>query len=197
MEMIFIRNMVCDRCIRAVKEEFTRHGIEPLDVQLGEVVIHAPLSALQKSALGAGLRSLGFELLDDRNSQLVSRIKAEIVRVISGGTVPMTRWSVHLARHLGKDYSTLSSLFSSTEGLTIEQYFILQRTEKVKELLAYGDLSVKEIAYGLGFSSVAHLSNQFKKVTGLTPRHFKEVGRSRRESLDRLGSKAPGPSNKL
>lgn len=168
--------MVCPRCIRAVEQVFREIGVEPMAVQLGEVGIKEELTPDQFKKLSAKLEELEFELLDDTRHQQIERIKAIVIRRLQeepGEKVPL---STVLSKELHREYSQLSKLFSETEGITIEQYVILRKIEKVKELLVYNEMRLGEIADHLGYSSVAHLSAQFRKVTGLTPSAFKAQG---------------------
>lgn len=180
--------MVCPRCIAAVRHVFHDLGLQPIYVQLGEVDLDTDLNDSQKSKLKQKLELLGFELLDDIRKQQIEKIKSIIIRQIHGGEDYKYNISEILSGELGKDYTQLSKLFSATEGITIEQYVILQKIEKVKELLAYEQLNLSEISFKLGYSSVAHLSAQFKKTTGLTPSQFKAQGIHLRRPIDQLQS---------
>lgn len=185
---LYIKNMVCGRCKAAVKSILTDHGLEPLDVQLGEVDIAGELSSEQKEALRHALAEAGFELADDRTSKTIARIKALVVEWVHHTDEPQRqKYSELISAALHQDYSALSRLFSATEGITIEQYIIQQKIERVKEWMVYDEMSLSEMAYGLGYSSVAHLSAQFKKVTGMTPTAFKSLKRNRRKPLDEVG----------
>lgn len=180
-----IKNMVCDRCITAVEKIFHNADI-PFDaIQLGNVelvAIPSP-SALQK--LKSELEDHGFELLDDQNSQLISNIKSLIVKLINSGEIKEEfLLSNFLEENLNKDYRYFSRLFSQLEGITLEQYFIHIKIEKVKELLSYNELTLSEIAWKLGYKSVQHLSAQFKKITGMTPTAFRNLLDKPRKSLD-------------
>jgi AraC family transcriptional regulator len=184
---LYIKNMVCNRCIIVVKQELQKLQIENCNVTLGEVEIHTAPGEQQLAQLRENLAALGFELLDDSRQQLIEKIKNLIVtQVHYAEEEPMHNFSEILSKALHKDYSYLSNLFSEVEGITIEKYIIKQKIEKVKELIIYDELSLSEIAYKLNYSSVAHLSMQFKKVTGLTPSHFKKVGKNRRKPLDKV-----------
>lgn len=182
--------MVCDRCVMVVRQQLDTIGIAYKRVALGEVDLVAPLPEDQFITLKLQLDTLGFELLDDRKATLVNQIKGIIIRSIHCADTEASnkKLSVQLSESLGIDYNYLSSLFSSIEGLTIEKYVILQRIERVKELLTYNELNVNEIAYQLGYSSVQHLSQQFKKVTGVTPSQFKQSKETGRKPLDQVGS---------
>jgi len=179
--------MVCNRCITAVESIFRDLGLEPLHTELGEVTLKEPLEAAKLHELNAALQKIGFEIIDDRKSQLIERIKNLIVQEVHYSQEQRTtNLSHHLATELHHDYNYLSTLFSEITGTTIEQYYIAQKTERVKELLTYDELTVSEIAWQMGYSSVAHLSNQFKKVTGFSPSHFKSIGARKRRPLDEV-----------
>lgn len=183
---LYIKNMVCNRCILAVEALLKKLGISYNTVRLGEVELEQKPDAETAQLLKKQLEGLGFELLDDGRNKLIEKIKTLIIEQVHYGTEDQRlNFSSLLSSSLHKDYSYLSNLFSEVEGITIEKYVINQKIEKVKELLVYDELSLGEIAYRLGYSSVAHLSNQFKKVTGLTPSHFKKGGGSRR-ALDAI-----------
>ena len=186
--VLFIRNMVCDRCILVVRQQLDELGLAYHNIQLGEVSLNATPSAEKKHELKKNLENLGFELLDDKKSGLVEKIKACIIRQVQQPLPdePQQKFSVLLEEKLAVDYPALSHLFSSTEGITIEKYLILQRIEKAKELLVYGEMTLGEIAERLGYSSVQHLSQQFKKTTGLTPSAFRLLKDNRRIALDKV-----------
>jgi AraC family transcriptional regulator len=186
---LFIKNMVCDRCILMVKQRLAAHAVDFSTVALGEVRLNNPVSEEQFINLKADLNTMGFELLDDRKATVVTRIKSCIIRYIHGDDedIMNRKLSVLLAENLGMDYNNLSALFSAVEGLTIEKYVILQRVERAKELLAYNELNINEVADKLGYSSVQHLSQQFKKVTGLTPSQYKQSKEFGRKPLDQVG----------
>jgi len=185
---LIIRNMVCDRCRAAVRHILEEEGLPPLQVDLGEVLLTRVPGELELKALRAALRAQGFDLVEDRETALIGRIRTAIIELVhhereEGGRVKL---SDHLSELLRQDYSSLSSLFSQVEGITIEQFFLLQRLERVKELIKYGELTLSEIADRTGFSGVAHLSAQFKKLTGMTPTAFK-AGSGGRLPLDKVG----------
>jgi len=184
---LYIKNMVCNRCIMVVKQELENLGLKHLHVIMGEAELSKQPSVKQMQQLNSRLLQLGFELLDDQKKKQIEKIKNLLIKKVQTGNVE-EHFSIteFLTNALHKDYSYLSRLFSEVEGTTVEQYFILQKTEKVKELLVYGEQNLSEISYRLGYSSVAHLSAQFKKVTGLTPSHFKKLGNPQRKSLDAL-----------
>lgn len=180
--------MVCDRCILVVRQELDKLHLNYKNIQLGEVELtdrHSPDKILE---LKNNLQLLGFELLDDKKSTLVAKIKLAIIQLIHGTeSEELTKKiSVLLSEKLNLDYHYISGLFSSIEGMTIEKYVILQRIEKTKELLMYAELNLNEIADKLGYSSVQHLSQQFKKTTGLTPTHFKNLKKNMRIPLDKV-----------
>jgi len=183
---LYIKNMVCPRCVKAVEQIFNNIGAKPIDVRLGEVLLSDPISSEQIESLKPQLLELGFELLDDNLKQQIDQIKSIIIGHIHYKEDEKFIFSEVLADELHKDYSVLSRLFSETEGITIEQYVILQKIEKVKELLAYNEMNLNEISYKLNYSSVAHLSAQFKKVTGLTPTQFKAQGIHLRKFLNEV-----------
>lgn len=187
MTSLHIKNMVCNRCIEAVEEEFQNAGIAIQSLQLGEVVLEEPLNSNEKVVVKDRLAARGFELLEDKSSLLIERVKKTIIDLIHRKEDHLeTNNSTYLEKQLGKDYKTLSQLFSSVEGLTIERYTILQRVERAKELLVYDELNSSQIAHELGYSSVQHLSNQFKKVTGMSPSEFKKLRKPLRKPLDEL-----------
>ena len=185
---LIIRNMVCDRCRTAVARVLEARGLPVKHIDLGEVELLREPRVEERDALRGALRVEGFELVDDRDAVTIARIKAAIVNLVhhEGAMQGRVKLGDHLAGVLHKEYSGLSALFTQVEGITIEQYFLLQRLERVKELIKYGELTMSEIAHRTGFSSVAHLSAQFKKFTGMTPTAFRGMGGGRL-SLDRVG----------
>ncbi|MEI9920818.1 MAG: AraC family transcriptional regulator [Bacteroidota bacterium] len=186
LKNLFIKNMVCDRCRMSVKQVLDDMKVLYRRIDLGEVELANEITEILVGQFRERITPLGFELIEDRNSRVISKIKAGVIDLIRGNNTKKIKLSAHLSEHLNKDYNTLSTLFSQVEGITIEQFFILQKIEYVKELLAYDELSLSEIAHKLQYSSVQHLSNQFKKVTGLTPSHFKSIGIGRRTPIDRI-----------
>jgi len=186
--ILHIKNMVCNRCIRAVQDEIEGLGFTIRSVELGEVVIKEEVGNDELDRISKVLSENGFELITDKRSLIINSIKTLIIDYIHhGGEKPHhMNLSDFLSTELGHDYSYLSHLFSSVEGKTIEKYLILQKIEKVKELLVYDELTLNEISYHLGYSSVAHLSKQFKDVTGLTPSHYKKIREEKRKPIDRL-----------
>lgn len=184
---LHIKNMVCNRCIMVVNDELEKLGLHPASVELGEVVLSEELSDIQKGQVKSALEKVGFELIDNRKSQLIERVKTLLIELVHRQNNKLnTNLSDYLIQQLGHDYSSISTLFSEVEGTTIEKYYIAQKIERVKELLVYDELSLSEIAHLLNYSSVAHLSKQFKKTTGLTPSHFKQIGALKRKPLDKL-----------
>lgn len=182
-----IKNMVCDRCVMVVRAELERFGCRIVSVRLGEAEIEGDLSPERKAELAARLEALGFELLEDRRARLIEAVKSAVIELVRGSeVVPDVRLSDYLQERLRVDYRQISALFSETEGRTVEKYFIAQKIERVKELLVYDELPLAEIAFRLGYSSVAHLSAQFKQVTGLTPSHYRQSGGGRRQTLDKV-----------
>jgi AraC-like DNA-binding protein len=179
--------MVCGRCITAVRALLDQTGLQYELVQLGEVVLKEEPSPAQMEDLKEKLALLGFELLSDSKSRLIDKVKTMIIEQVHYGKGD-TRFNLSetLSSALHKDYSYLSSLFSETEGITIEKYLINQKVEKVKELLLYDELPLSDIAFELGYSSTAHLSAQFKKVTGLTPTDFKKTKDNKRKTIDKI-----------
>lgn len=187
MNTIFIKNMVCNRCIMVVEGELNKLNIKAKEVKLGEVILDKELSTVQKTHLELALTPLGFELIDDKKSRTIEQIKNTIIEIVHHQKNNLkTNLSDLLSTKLNHDYNHLSNLFSEVEGTTIEKYFIAQKIEKVKELLVYDELTLSEIADQLNYSSVSYLSNQFKKTTGLTPSHFKQIKDFKRKSLDEL-----------
>ena len=179
--------MVCQRCISAVKTIFEKLEIHPISVELGEVEIFESSIESIYGMLEEELGKQGFEILSSKTSQTIEKIKTLIVDLIQNKNNQLKgSLSDYLAAELHQDYSSISKLFSAVEGKTIEKFYILQKIEKVKELLVYDELSLSEISYRLNYSSAAYLSNQFKKLTGLSPSHFKRLGKSKRNSLHDL-----------
>lgn len=188
---LYIKNMVCDRCIRVVREEFDKLGIGLSHIELGEVETKEKLDEAQLTDVKHSLKTSGFELLDDKRAALTENIRTliiEEVQYLKGNKPAAVNFSDYLSQKTGYEYSYLSNLFSSETGQTIEQYIIAQKVEKVKEWLSYNELSLSEMAWRLSYSSAAHLSNQFKKVTGMTPGEFKKSNTPARKTLDRVGA---------
>ena len=184
---LYIKNMVSLRCKMVVKSELENLGIPYHSVELGEVRIENNISAEQRSQLDLALKRSGLELMEDRKSMLIEKIKNVVVeRIHYTDEPPTVNFSEYLSEKLGLDYTYLSNLFSEVEGTTIEHYIIMHKIERVKELLVYNELTLTEIADKLHYSSVAHLSRQFKNITGLTPSYFKQVRNKRRNTLENL-----------
>ena len=185
---LHIKNMVCNRCIKVVRDEFEKLNIKIDTIELGQVNVSSPLSTDELNMVKAVLDQNGFELIDNKKSQLIDRIKTLVIEITHHNKeiASSLNLSDYISREMGYDYSYLSHLFSSVEGITIEKYIIHQKIEKVKELLVYDELSLNQISYQLGYSSVQHLSNQFKKITGLSPSHFKKMKDTKRKPLDQV-----------
>jgi AraC-like DNA-binding protein len=184
---LYIKNMVCDRCVSAVKSLLGELQIGYSSVTLGEVVLSGSLSAEKKEKLRDRLLATGFVLIDDKRSRLIVQVKSLIIDLVHYHSEKLQmNLSDYLSDKLHLDYHYISDLFSEVTGYTIEKYFIAQKVERIKELLVYDELSLTEIADQLNYSSVAHLSAQFKKITGLTPTYYKKVGMSKRKPLDEV-----------
>lgn len=179
--------MVCPRCISAVKAILIKLDIPFGAIRLGEIEVTVPLTDHKKQQLSAELEAIGFALIQDRNAQLIEQMKKLVIEEIHySKSLENLKWPDHITNRLKLDYKYLSSLFSSVESITFEQFIINQKIEKVKELLIYDELSLKEIAFLLHYSSVAYLSNQFRKITGMSPTEFKQNVHRNRKSLDEL-----------
>jgi AraC-like DNA-binding protein len=186
-EKLIIKNMVCPRCIQAVKKVLSDLEIETLTVDLGQVDLETPLDPTKKQQLQQKLKEQGFELLDDRQTQLINAIKSVVIKEIHYREEPsLVNFSDLLSESLHYDYPYLSRLFSAVEGRTIEKYIMAQKIEKVKELLIYDELTLSEIAFRMHYSSAAHLSAQFKKVTGMSPTEFRKLQEKLRRPLDKV-----------
>jgi AraC-like DNA-binding protein len=180
--------MVCDRCKLVVQDILHEMHLETVSVQLGEVDFgDAGIDVERLEQFREKIEAVGFELINDRKSRLIEEIRKHVILFVQRESCEKGLLSGYLAGQLHHNYAYLSKLFSSVESVTIEQFFILQKIEKTKELLVYDELTLTEIAYRLDYSSVAHLSRQFKKVTGLTPSHFKRLrDNSQRQSVDKV-----------
>ncbi len=184
---IYIKNMVCNRCIDAVKGALVQFEIPFVSIKLGEVQLKKPIIENEKQQFEAVLKALGFELLNDKTSQIIERIKNLIIENVHYHQEKLkVNLSDYLVEQLNQDYSALSKLFSEIVGTTIEHFYILQKIERVKELLVYNELTLSEIAFQMNYSSVAHLSNQFKKVTGFTPTYFRNLKDQKRKQINKL-----------
>ncbi len=181
--------MVSNRCKLAVKEELKKLKLHFMVVELGEVEIMENISMAQRQILKVGLLDSGLELMDDKKAMLIEKIKNVIIEMVHHLTEPINiNFSDYLSQKLDHDYTYLSNLFSEVQGTTIEQFIISHKTERIKELIIYGELNITEIAWKMNYSSVAHLSSQFKKSTGLSPSHFKKLKDKRRNPLEEIGN---------
>jgi AraC-like DNA-binding protein len=179
--------MVCGRCKMVVKSELDKLGLQTISVELGEIKLQDAITDNQKEVLLKNLQDLGFDFIDDKKSKTIEKIKNLIVDLVHHKNNELKiNLSDYLVKNINQDYSTLSNLFSEIENNTIEKYFISQKIERVKELLNYNELSLSEIADMLNYSNVAHLSNQFKKVTGFTPTYFKQLKDKKRIEIENL-----------
>jgi len=181
--------MVSNRCKMAVKEELQKMGLHFVVVDLGEVDIMETLSLAQREQLKKGLLDSGLELMDDKKAVLIEKIKNVIIEMVHYSEEAIkVNFSNFLSEKLQHDYTYLSNLFSEVQGSTIEHFIIAHKTERIKELIIYGELNITEIAWKMNYSSVAHLSSQFKKVTGLSPSHFKKLKNKRRQPIEEIGN---------
>lgn len=184
---LYIKNMVCDRCKAAVTQVLHNAGLTPLSVELGTASVEENPDVAKLDEIRIALEEQGFELLEDRRKQTVDRIKSAIIELVHyRDNHQQVNLSAFLSNELGMEYSSLSKLFSENTGLTIERYFILQRVERIKELIFYGEMSLSEIARKMNYSSVAYLSTQFKSVTGMTPSQFKSAHDKQLRQLDKI-----------
>ena len=187
--ILLIKNMVCNRCIKVVKEELEKLGLDVRNIVLGEAEVSGNKADIPVDKVRNVLEENGFELIEDKKAKVIEQIKIiilDLVRRDEDENPLNEKYSEYIVDKVGMDYHYLSNLFSSVENITIEQYIILQKIERAKELLKYGELTLSEIAYKLGYSSVQHLSNQFKKITGLTASRFKNMTENTRKPLDRI-----------
>lgn len=184
---LIIKNMVCPRCIASVEQLLQKNNLQVKNVRLGEVELAREPGKAALQQLAEDLKQAGFELLDDQKRQRIEQVKNLLIQKAQSGRVE-EHFSVskYITETIYRDYSSISRLFSEVEGITIEQFFILQKIEKTKEWLIYDEQSLSQIAFQLGYSSTQHLSNQFKKVTGMTPSQFKKMGAVHRKPIDRL-----------
>ncbi len=181
--------MVSNRCKMAVKAELRNLGLHFIVVNLGEVEIMENITLRQREQLKIGLHVSGLELIDDKKSVLIEKIKAIIIEMVHySEEMIKTNFSYYLSEKLQHDYTYLANLFSEIQGTTIEQFIISHKVERIKELIIYDELNITEIAWKMNYSSVAHLSNQFKKVTGLSPSHFKQLKEKRRRPIEEIGN---------
>jgi AraC family transcriptional regulator len=183
---LYIKNMVCNRCILVIEQELQKIGLEPLQVDLGSVTLKESPTEEQLVKFREQIANVGFELLDNKKKKQIEQIKMAIIEKVQKEIEEHFSISEYITNTIHKDYATASRLFSEVEAITIEQFFILQKIEKVKELLTYNELTLSEISYQLGYNNVGHLSTQFKKITGLTPTNFKINHPNHRRSIDNL-----------
>jgi len=177
--------MVSNRCKMAVKDELKKLGLHFILVELGEVDIMETITLEQRNALKLGLIDSGLELMDDKRAVLIEKIKNAVIEMVHySDEVIKTNFSDYLSEKLNHDYTYLANLFSEVQGITIEHFIINHKIERIKELIIYDELNITEIAWKMNYSSVAHLSNQFKKVTGLSPSHFKQLKNKRRNQIE-------------
>ena len=181
--------MVSNRCKIVVKEVLKGLGLHFIVVDLGEIEIMEEISMEQRAALKIGLLESGLELMDDKKAILIERIRILITEMIhNSDELPITNYSNYISDKIGYDYTYLSNIFSEVKGVTIQQFIIINKIEKIKELINYDELNITEIAWKMNYSSLAHLSNQFKKITGLTPSHFKQLKENKRIPIEDLGN---------
>lgn len=181
-----------------VKEELKKLGLHFIIVELGEIEIMESISEEQREKLNVVLLNAGLELMDDKRSVLIEKIKIVITEMVHySGELPKTNYSDYISEKLSYDYTYLSNIFSEVKGITIQQFIIIHKIEKIKELIIYDELSITQIAGKMNYSSVAHLSAQFKKITGLTPSHFKKMKDKRRSPLEEIGNFNGIPKNKI
>ena len=185
MRKIHVKNMVCSRCIEAVEYIFKEQGVVIKNVELGQVIVDE-ITEQQILSIESNLNQKGFEILKEKNSILIQKIKNIIINHVESHPESKQKFSEFLSKKIGYDYSYISRIFSSNTGYTIEKYFSLQRIEKTKELIKYDELNLSEIAYKLNYSSVAHLSKQFKQITGMNPSEFKRQQSLQRKGIDQI-----------
>lgn len=186
---LYIKYMVSNRCKLVVKEELRRLGLHFILVDLGEIEIMEDITPEQKDELRAALHNSGLELMDDKRAVLIEKIKNAIIEMVHHtDEMIKVNFSDYLGEKLNHDYTYLANLFSEIQGTTIEQFVIQHKIERIKELIIYDELNITEIAWKMNYSSVAHLSNQFKKITGLTPSHFKQLKVKRRSPIEEVGN---------
>ena len=185
---LYIKNMVCQRCIQAVKAEAEKLGIHNADITLGQMQFADKQPEVQAlETLKSALCNLGFEIIDDKKSRLIERVKTLVIEKIHHNDGELNNnWTELITAELHYEYNYISNLYSSIEGITIEQFIIRQKIEKVKELLFYDEHTLSEIAYRMGYSSAAYLTNQFKKITGMTPGQFRKLLIKNRNAIDQL-----------
>lgn len=193
---LFIKYMVSQRCKMMVKEELKKMGLHYMVVDLGEVEIMETLQDTQWQSLKEALKVSGLELMDDKRTILIEKIIHVIMEMIHGSEdLPVVNYSNHISEKLNYDYTYLSNLFTEIKGITIQQFIILHKIERIKELIIYDEFNITEIAWKMNYSSVAHLSNQFKKITGFSPTHFKQLKQKRRTPIEEIGNEPRDPEN--
>ncbi len=185
MRKIHVKNMVCSRCTEAVEYIFKEQGVVIKNIELGQVIVDE-ITDQQILSIESNLNKKGFEILKEKNSILIQKIKNIIIDHVESHTESKQKFSTYLSKKIGYDYSYISRMLSSTTGYTIEKYFSLQRIETTKDLIKYDELNLSEIAYKLNYSSVAHLSKQFKQVTGMNPSEFKRQQNLQRKGIDQI-----------
>ena len=191
MHTLYIKNMVCPRCIEAVADTLDQFPLKVKEVKLGEVVFDSPVSEDMEADISQALQKRGFELLENKEKQITEQVKAHIIQLVHySGEMPLVKNSQYLQQKMGINYQNFSKIFSRCEGITIEKYIILQKIEKVKELVFYDELTLSEIACKLGYSSVQHLSNQFKSVTGMSVSEYKKLDNKNRQFIDEVGQQS-------
>ncbi len=195
---LYIKYMVTNQCKMEVKAELKKLGLHFIVVDLGEIEIMEDLTGDQRQELKVALFSIGFELMDDKRAILIERIMSVIIEMVHNSTeVNKLNFSDYLSEKLNHHYTYLSNIFSEVKGITIQQFIIIHKVERIKELLMYDELNLTEISYLLNYSSVAHLSNQFKKITGLSPSHFKILKDRKRMPIEEIGNSPIDFSKKL
>lgn len=187
LSTLYIKNMVCDRCIMAVRQTLKNNGLKPVNIELGKAEVDGNISTEQRKKLNEELQNIGFELLDDKKLRIIEGIKTSVIQLVHyNDSKTAVNLSTYLQDKLHQDYSSLSKLFSEFTSKTIERYYIEQRIERVKELITYNELTISQIAIKMNYSSVAYLSSQFKNITGMTPTEFKQLQGNKRKSLDMI-----------
>ena len=186
--ILHIKNMVCLRCKMTVENELKKLNLNPLSIELGEVVLKQDLSQKEIELLENALKKYSFEVITDKRSQVIEQIKTAAIAYVfeNDDDTPKPNFSEFLEKKVLKDYTYLSNSFSEIVGTTIEKYLINLKIERVKELLAYDEMTLSEIAFQMGYSNVAYLSNQFRKITGLTPTYFKQLKDKKRQVLEKV-----------
>ncbi|HEX6170003.1 MAG TPA: helix-turn-helix domain-containing protein [Chitinophagaceae bacterium] len=193
---IFIKHMVSNRCKMVVKEELRKLGLHFIVVDLGEVEIMENISVEQREQMKTALLISGFDLMDDKKAILIEKIKTAIIEMVHHSDENIKiNFSDYLSEKLSHNYTYLANLFSEVQGISIEHFIIAHKIERIKELIIYDELNITEIAWKMNYSSVAHLSNQFKKVTGLTPSHFRQLKDKRRRSIEEVGTPITSGAN--